>query len=139
MIYDNNFCNVEIIFGDLFDFLLKEIPYQKILIVTSKSFSESGLVNAIKNCLKDKDIFILDQVKKEPSIQKLESLHLKMLNKKIDLIISLGGGSVIDTAKILSVILDEENKIKNISNFNNEIFTKNIPLFSIPTTVDIQN
>ena len=57
-----------------------------------------------------------------------------MLNKKIDLIISLGGGSVIDTAKILSVILNEENKIKNISNFNNEIFTKNIPLFSIPTT-----
>ena len=45
MIYDNNFCNVEIIFGDLFDFLLKEIPYKKILIVTSKSFSESGLVS----------------------------------------------------------------------------------------------
>ena len=80
MIYDNNFCNVEIIFGDLFNFLSKEIPYKKILIVTSKSFSENGLVNSIENCLKEKDIFILDQVKKEPSIQKLESLHLKMQN-----------------------------------------------------------
>ena len=57
-----------------------------------------------------------------------------MLNKKIDLIISLGGGSVIDTAKILSVILNEENKIKNISDFNNVIFNKSIPLYSIPTT-----
>ena len=134
MFAHKSFFNVEIIFGNLLDFISSKITNEKILIVTSKSFSERGLISSIKNILKNKDICVLDSIKKEPSLEQLESFQKDLFNIKFDLIISIGGGSVIDTAKILSVTLIKENKIDRLSNFNKIKSHKNILLYSVPTT-----
>ena len=62
MFAHKSFFNVEIIFGNLLDFISSKITNEKILIVTSKSFSERGLISSIKNILKNKDIFVLDSI-----------------------------------------------------------------------------
>ena len=134
MFNDKNLINVEIIFGDLYNFLSNKISLHKILIVTSKNFSERGVIKSVTYCLKNKDITVLDEVRKEPSINQLEYFKKKFFNKSFDLIISIGGGSVIDTAKILSVILNHENRNIELYDFNKNIFCGNIPLYSIPTT-----
>lgn len=134
MFNDKNLINVEIIFGDLFDFLSNKISFQKILIVTSKNFSDRGVIKLVRNSLKNKDITVLDEVKKEPSMYQLEYFKMKYFKNSFDLIISIGGGSVIDTAKVLSVILNFKNRKTKLHDFNKTIFCENIPLYSVPTT-----
>ena len=131
---DRSLSKVEIIFEDLFTFLSNVKSNQKILIVTSKGFSDRGLINSVRICLKNNHFFVLDAVKKEPSIEQLEYFQQKLSTFKFDLIISIGGGSVTDTAKILSLVLKQSNKDMRISDFNKISFTDNIPLYSVPTT-----
>ena len=127
-------CDVEIIFEDLFNFLSRELPFKKILVLTSKSFTNRGIINSIKNKLKYHQVSVLDEVKREPSLEDLEKFQNQFFPKNSELIISIGGGSVIDTAKILSIILDRKNKIEILSDFNKLRFQSNIPLYVFPST-----
>lgn len=95
------------------------------LLVTSKGFSKRGLSEKIANALGAQLIGIIDEITPNPQLKHL--LDIKSKLAKFNAIIALGGGSVIDSAKFLSVDSALEN-----GNFI--IKSKPKYLYALPTT-----
>ena len=85
--------------------IIKNYGYSKILLVYGgKSIKESGLYEVVLNSLKENSIsfFELAGIRANPTRQRvLEGLKIAKDNK-IEMILAVGGGSVIDTSKSIA-------------------------------------
>lgn len=112
---------------------LKKI--NKILLITGyNSFYKSGAEKIIKKILDVKKLSFFFKKKDFPEITELKLLINSIKKIKPDLIIALGGGCVLDYAKVANVFLDDENIERNIINSNFNFKKKSAPLIAIPTT-----
>ena len=109
---------------------------QNILFVTTKGFIKRSVLEKIKPFLRSSTLAI-EIVDSNPELQNINEMHQKYRDKKIDLVIGMGGGSVLDASKVLSVLLAEKNKNASLIDIlrNNKPFAKQrLCLFLIPTT-----
>jgi phosphonate metabolism-associated iron-containing alcohol dehydrogenase len=111
----------------------KYIKNQKVLLVTSKGHIKRGLLDNLKDI---NIVYIVDNINSHPEFKDLESIYQNILNIDFDVILAIGGGSVIDSAKYFSVY--NKNKDKT---FVTKLIKKQInenyiikPFISIPTT-----
>lgn len=110
---------------------------KRILVVTGLKTSTSiNLKFFIKKNFYDKEITFFFKKKNNPELSELNNFFSKKI-KKIDLIVAVGGGSVIDFAKLVNYF-DKKNlknyKIKNIE-FNKSLNKKiKNKILAIPTT-----
>jgi phosphonate metabolism-associated iron-containing alcohol dehydrogenase len=127
-----------IIFGPgSFDRLNEYTHYERVILVTSKTFRLNGLVDKIAEIFKEKLIYVLDDVITNPDLQLLDKQLLLIRSKNADLIISLGGGSCIDTAKVLAFMLSSPKEFSlNLYLADQSFFfsNKSPPIIAIPTT-----
>lgn len=109
---------------------------QKILFITTKGFLKRGILEKVGAVLQSSSIAI-ETVDSNPELQKVHEIHQKYKDERIDLILGLGGGSVLDAAKVLSVLLAENNKNVSLADIlrNNKAFDEErIRLILVPTT-----
>lgn len=84
--------------------VVKSKSARKLLIFTgAKSAKASGALKEVENRLSFCDLVIFDSLKPNPSIESLAEGVEACCQNNIDLIIAIGGGSVIDYAKAVSV------------------------------------
>ena len=117
------------------DVILSETHYKKPLVVTDNSLYKLGLVNPLLSILKEKNInhALFYDVEPNPSTDVvLKGLKIYQENN-CDCIISFGGGSSMDAAKI---ILAKSVSKKSISKMKGNLkIHKKLPLhIAIPTT-----
>lgn len=94
--------------------LAQKLKDTKFLLITSQGFSKRGLSAQIQKVLAKQLAGIVDEIAPNPQIKHLQSIKAKLCD--FDAIIALGGGSVIDSAKFLSVdsVFENDNfKIKS--------------------------
>ena len=119
---------------------LKEIDNyinkRKTLIVTSQGFVQRGLVNEVisySNCI----INVISNVKSHPEFKDIEEIYKLAHQKKFELIVAIGGGSVMDAAKFISVY-DKNHDYKFVESLTKGKIPKKdyktIPIISVPTT-----
>ena len=112
------------------------IKKQNILFI----FSKNGQSRGYERYLIDRYDFNQNQIvhiDSYPTIKKLESLKNTLNDNKFDLILAIGGGSVIDTGKVLSVFLDEHINydLKSVIQSPTKLDNSNkIELHVFPTT-----
>ena len=83
---------------------------EKYVVISSKGFKSRGWDSYFPNAE-----YVIDFVSPNPTIDEL-SEYIKILSTiKFDSIVAIGGGSVIDSAKVLSVISDSSRT--NILNY----------------------
>lgn len=110
----------------------------KILLVTSKEIShiEKKVLSILEQSKFLIDKFYLNS--SEPSCSFIDSATKELFPKKFDCIIGLGGGSVMDIAKSLSISLTNTDQIWMYANLSyrqpKPILNQTIPVVSIPTT-----
>lgn len=77
-----------------------------------------------------------EQVSEEPAVELIDNLQAKYRLYNINLIIAIGGGSVIDTGKALSVMLVNDNSIENFLEGigSQKVNGQKIKCITIPTT-----
>ncbi len=82
---------------------LYSIPFKKVCIVTDKSMVELGMLKPLTTILYDLNVpyRIFDEVEPDPSLETILSGLSHILVTKPDLLIAVGGGSVIDAAKAI--------------------------------------
>jgi alcohol dehydrogenase len=105
--------------------------------LTSKSFEENGFVEKIKKALDVSAFYLFSKISTNPDLDDLEVLNAQYKSKQISVIIALGGGSVIDSAKVLSVTLLSNVEKPLTDLFRNGLSTQwiqNIPVIALPTT-----
>ncbi|WP_440938061.1 iron-containing alcohol dehydrogenase [Candidatus Pelagibacter sp.] len=114
---------------------LNDKKFKKILIFCGKkSFEISGAKKFIENFIKDKETEILFKNSDIPIFEELINIVKKIKHFKPDLILAIGGGSVIDYAKIANVIDVVPNLKDLIVNYSYPYKKKFTNLAVIPTT-----
>ncbi|MDO5424680.1 MAG: 1-propanol dehydrogenase PduQ [Eubacteriales bacterium] len=114
----------KIYYGDNALDRLKEIPYQKILIITDPYVVQSGMIMMITSRLDEgqKAYTIFKDVVPDPPIEKVASGVKALLEYRPEAIIAVGGGSAIDSAKAIREFAQRTGDIKNVA------------LIAVPTT-----
>lgn len=79
--------------------------HEKILLVTTSGSTKRGLTAYISNFLGTERLLVHDKVVSNPQLDDLDKATEEYRNQGITCIVAVGGGSVLDTAKILSVTL----------------------------------
>ena len=104
------------------------------LLCGKKSFITSGGQETFKKILIDKDINLYYKNSEIPVLEELQDIIINVRNFKPDLILALGGGTVIDYAKIANVVDAKSNLAELIVNYSYPFEKKYSKLAVIPTT-----
>ena len=110
----------------------------KILILTDAGIVKAGLINTVTEPLEKAglEFIVFNGCKEEPPIPLLEEISVKAREDNYDLVIGVGGGSVMDTAKVVSATALSGMSIKDYisSPFHDKITGKIMPKILVPTT-----
>lgn len=114
--------------------MAKEFAPTRVLIVTDAGVAKAGVIDMVKAPLEEAgckfDIF--DSCETEPTIRFLEKLSQKVKAGKYDLLIGVGGGSVMDSTKVASMVA--ANGVSVYDMLGGKFPEKTIPKILVPTT-----
>lgn len=104
----------------------------KTLIIISNSVEKTGVSKLIKDANPDKEIYVYVGVKQDPDDEAIIDIISKYRHLDIKMVIGIGGGSVLDTAKVVACLLDNDDDLNDY--FNGKKFKRNLKLALVPTT-----
>lgn len=117
------------------DTLLVEYNPKKIFLVTGgRSYKDSGAQDEIEERLVDREFYRYYGFEENPKFEELLEGARILQKFKPDLIIAVGGGSVLDTAKIISIFPPDKSQAERIVTGDFKDLNKKTPLVAIPTT-----
>lgn len=128
-----NICFTNNLKKELFNIIIKEKPLRILFVTTNKSFNSlkiQEIINPIISNFKTKRFYEFDNNPKLTDVKKGVGLIKKY---QPDLIIAIGGGSVIDMGKLINVLSNNEN-YKDLIKNNCNLKDSKIPMIAIPTT-----
>lgn len=110
----------------------------RVLLVTTPGFTKRGLTGAVRGLLPGRDLVVLDNVRPNPAIDALERDARQLEGLNIRQVVALGGGSAIDTAKVLTYMLASAGtgfSLRRYFEQQGELpDLAPLPLLAIPTT-----
>lgn len=108
---------------------------KKIAVFTDQGVEGAGLLDLILNQVKaaGKDFVLFDDLAREPSYGQVQEQVDKFKGCGADFIIAVGGGSVMDASKLVSILATDQYKVKDLLD-NPRLAKKVIPSMMIPTT-----
>jgi len=113
---------------------LNKIGAKHLLIVTDQGLVKAGILDEVLAQLDGFTFRVFDNVIPNPTVDSVDSAYHSLKDEKFDLILAVGGGSSIDTAKGISVLLTNGGSLGDY--FGREVYKiPPVPLFVAPTTV----
>ena len=116
---------------------IKERGFKKVLVVTDKALFEVGVTARVTEVLDKAGIkyTVYSEVKPNPTIKNVLDGVEKCKEFGADVLVAVGGGSSIDTAKGISILMTNPDRMDVVS-LNGASNTKNkgLPLIALPTT-----
>ena len=116
---------------------IKRRKFERVLIVTDETLMSCGVAKKVIDCLDESqiDYQIFDKVKPNPTIKNCHDGIEACQNYKADVIVAVGGGSVIDTAKCIGIVVENPefydiNSLEGTANTQN----RSLPIIALPTT-----
>jgi acyl-CoA reductase-like NAD-dependent aldehyde dehydrogenase/alcohol dehydrogenase class IV len=110
-----------------------DLGCRRALILTDPGVRKAGLADLVKNALADFCVGTYDKIPADPDLESVDAAVDAARELKADCIVSVGGGSVIDTAKGVCVTLKNGGKANDHLNFL--VLTEpQTPHIAIPTT-----
>ncbi|MCX8172753.1 MAG: iron-containing alcohol dehydrogenase, partial [Archaeoglobaceae archaeon] len=109
----------------------------RVLIVADESMIKLGYVEKVKNCIKAEKIEVFSEVEPEPSIDTALKCTKVARELQPELIVAIGGGSVIDVAKAARVLMEVDIDPIAITPFTDLFelgYRKKAKFIAIPTT-----
>lgn len=107
----------------------------KVLIVSDKGVSNAGLLARPKALLEAAGIqvTILDETPPEPAVDQVNAIVEAARQQACDLVVGIGGGSAMDTAKLVAVLLNNDVSLRDLLN-KAPIARRGVPTLMVPTT-----
>ena len=116
---------------------LKARGLSKVLLVTDFTLMEANVTKMVIDVLENAGItyFVYLHIKPNPTVKNVQDGLMLAQISNVDGIVAVGGGSVIDTAKAISVIMTNPEHGSVVS-LDGAVETRNkgLPLFALPTT-----
>ena len=114
---------------------LNAINAKKVLLITDPGLVQAGIAQQVVEMLKQAavEVEIFDAVEPDPSIQVATKAAEMAKNAKANVLIALGGGSAIDTAKSAALLVTNGGYLKDYAGVN-KVVKPILPLIAVPTT-----
>lgn len=116
---------------------LKKRKFKRVLLVTDDVLIKTGIAQKVSNLLDENNIkySLYSDIKPNPTVENVQNGLLALKKSRADVIIAVGGGSVIDTAKGIAIIATNKDhrdvvSLEGVANTTNKCF----PLIALPTT-----
>ncbi|MGL6200044.1 MAG: iron-containing alcohol dehydrogenase [Lachnospiraceae bacterium] len=115
--------------------IIKKEQVKQVLIFTDKGIVATGLVKLLEDVLGEAGVRyrINDDLQAEPSYQDIEKVIAEAGEYSGEILIAIGGGSVMDAAKLYSVLKNADYSVRDLLE-NPAAAVKNIKSIMIPTT-----
>ncbi len=115
--------------------ILASVNSKKPMIITDKGVMGAKLITPVEKALgKIKHGGIFDDVPADSDVKTVQEIAAKYRSAKCDSIIAVGGGSVLDTAKGVNILVSENsNNLMDFVGFG-ALKRKLKPLIAVPTT-----
>lgn len=109
-------------------------PNRIFLVSGNKSYTDSGAKDILGSYFKGFEVFEYSDFSINPKIEDVIN-GARLVNKfKPQLMIAVGGGSVLDTAKLIASLPADLNRSLSIITGKSSILLREFPLIAIPTT-----
>jgi len=116
---------------------VKTRGFKKVLVVTDKSLIGCGVAGKVIDVLDKAGIeyVIYSEVKPNPTVKNVQDGVVVCKENNADVIVAVGGGSVIDTAKGISIVMTNPDRadVVSLNGLSNTV-NKGMPMIALPTT-----
>ena len=116
---------------------IKNRGFKKAFVVTDKSLAECGVINKVTDVLERAGIpfEVYSEVKPNPTIKNVTDGIEACKKSGADVIVAVGGGSSIDTAKGISIVMTNPDRadIVSLNGLSNTV-NRGMPVIALPTT-----
>lgn len=129
----------KVVFGsgsfDALDEHMREMKVTRPLVVLDKNLAASGFGKRVARLLKGTgmDAVLFDRVEAEPPLELADEGAKYALKAKCDSVIGIGGGSAMDVAKAVSVLVTNKGKAEAYLGLN-KVPGPGLPTIMVPTT-----
>lgn len=113
------------------NFLPRYVASRKALLVTSEGFVTRGVVSELEK--NNNFIKVISNIQPNPTIQEVDRIRQHLIYESFDVIVALGGGSVIDVAKAIAPYETDKNLLQLVKD-GLPTSCKTKPIIAIPTT-----
>lgn len=117
--------------------ICQKCGYKNVLVVTDQTLSKLGYEQAITQALEEAQINydIFNDINSEPTIDLIKVGRKKALECQAECVIALGGGSVLDTTKMIAAgVKMPRRSIKSLLLKFLPVPGKTLPMISVPST-----
>ena len=116
---------------------IKKRGFKKVFLVSDKSLVDAGVTAKIEKILDKAKIpyELYDKIKPNPTIENVTDGVTACKKSGADVIVAVGGGSSIDTAKGVSIVMTNPDRadVKSLNGLSNTV-NKGMPVIALPTT-----
>ncbi|MGN1298824.1 MAG: lactaldehyde reductase [Candidatus Scatovivens sp.] len=116
---------------------IKKRGFKKVFLVSDKALIGAGVTGKVEEELKKANIeySLYSEIKPNPTIKNVTDGVEACKNSGADVIVAVGGGSSIDTAKGISIVMTNPSRcdIKSLNGLSNTE-NRGMPIIALPTT-----
>ncbi|KKM11396.1 alcohol dehydrogenase [Clostridiales bacterium PH28_bin88] len=115
--------------------IVKKLGGSRVLVVTDPGLAKAGLLATVEGLLKDAGVGVVsyDRAEPEPRVARAVEGYQEVKGEKCDLVVGLGGGSSMDIAKTLALLLTHGGEPADYFG-ESKVPGPVLPLVAIPTT-----
>jgi len=115
--------------------VVADFAARNVLIISDKGVARAGLIERPKALLEAAGIrvTVLDDTPPEPDVHQVSSIVAAARQQPCDLVVGIGGGSAMDVAKLVAVLLRSPLSLQELLN-KAAITQRGVPTLMIPTT-----
>ncbi len=127
---------VEVLFGrGALNSLPEVLPEGRVLLVTGRRFvRESGLIDRLSRLLEGRVWDWYSGVDPEPTHQTVQRLVDRVREERPDVVVAVGGGSVLDAAKLAAAMRDNPGTVRELIGVKEPFDGPGAAVVAVPTT-----
>lgn len=116
--------------------IVADFGAKNVVIITDQGVFGTGLIDKPKAILTEAgiNVHIINDTPPEPSVDQVNAIFHAAKNFECQLILGIGGGSSMDTAKLVSLLLTNEVELRDLVKGKAKITRRGVPTLMVPTT-----
>ncbi|MGR6980173.1 iron-containing alcohol dehydrogenase [Testudinibacter sp. P27/CKL/0425] len=110
---------------------------KNVTLITDAGVFNAGLITKPKTILEQAGIavHIISDVPSEPPLEAVNHIFSEAVKFSADMVIGIGGGSAMDTAKLVALMLNNQNiSLKEVTSGQKKFVQRSLPTLMVPTT-----
>lgn len=105
-----------------------------IFLVAGRHVAADGTAEKIKHSLQPKKVVVFSEVEENPAIATIDEGAESCRKNSCNMIVAIGGGSVLDAAKAMALMQSNKGSIERFLSAKPDKIAAGVPVITIPTT-----